>query len=354
MHSSSLFLYVALGLTQLTQAIDPHVKIASSRFLGNITSSCGNVVRDLGFHGQIGAWNINTYGDTLSCGNVDNQENCLTYASNTAGASTSDPLKVDDFECTSAGRAPPQFCPNIAEWGEKPNSAWAIGLGNVVATGWNSGVVYTTRVYHPTPGGLNNYTQANTVIGQGISTVDTSGDKPKCTRFAKQWWDGATEPTWGSQAAVPHPDGHIYLFGGMVDVPDQFFLARVPKDKALDLSAYEYWHGISGFQKERLLNPNKDKIVLPDSTMGSILWSPYLNTWISISRSVKDLLAVTMRTAHFLSGPWSDEVTLYRSDQGFLIYAPTVHPSFDESMKTMVISYTVFPNLQQAAKVELA
>ena len=66
------------------------------------------------------------------------------------------------------------------------------------------------------------------------------------------------------------------------------------------------------------------------------------------------MVALTMRTADKLQGPWSEETVVFKAPkifEGNLVYAPTHHPHFDDTGKSLVVSYTQDSNIQQAARI---
>lgn len=66
---------------------------------------------------------------------------------------------------------------------------------------------------------------------------------------------------------------------------------------------------------------------------------------------------VLLKTAQRPEGPWSDAVTLYQAtplQQDSSIYAAVPHPYFDETGKTLVVTFTNHPNTIQAVRVVFA
>lgn len=188
-----------------------------------------------------------------------------------------------------------------------------------------------------------------------------------------QWWDGDTEPVFGDHGAVDGQDGYIYAFG-QFGATMKLYLLRVPRTQALNLDAYEYWNG-QAFTSKRLINPTEDMSVLDNTNQGSFFWSPHFNKWVSLSRSVckslllfrcpsvedrtdsmfaGDMVGITMRTADKLQGPWSNETTVFQAPvlvDGNMAYAPTHHPHFDDTGKSLIVSYTQDYNIQQAVRI---
>lgn len=69
---------------------------------------------------------------------------------------------------------------------------------------------------------------------------------------------------------------------------------------------------------------------------------------------VDNLQAFTMALSENLWGPWGDASIIFEAPTlvpGAWCYAPTMHPQYDMTMKSLVFSYTQQPNIQQAARV---
>ena len=60
------------------------------------------------------------------------------------------------------------------------------------------------------------------------------------------------------------------------------------------------------------------------------------------------------KVAYTPMGPWSDPVTLYQANpitNGSSVYAAVPQPYYDETGKSLVVTFTNHPNLIQAVKV---
>ncbi|KAI9664167.1 MAG: hypothetical protein M1831_002346 [Alyxoria varia] len=340
---AALACFAGLGIAQ-------NVHVANTEILGNITSINAYTVRDLGFHGQIGKWGINSYGDTFHCSYQDEYttEGCtVPLAANSASLSTDDPQRVEDFNLQ--GDNYPQ--PFVAyDYSEEPNSDWGMGITNVVETGTDQGIVFFARNHRPGA-------QGGHLTGGGVAVVDTSGDYPTTHRTATQWWDADNgEPVYGDHGAIDGKDGFIYAFGGLPgsarDGAENIYVARVLRYQATNLNMYQYWNG-QEFSSDRLRNPSQDQSVF-SANQGTPFWSNHYDCWMYISRANWDLVGVSVRTSENLHGPWSDEQTILSIPAeypGQMAYAPTAQTQYDESGKSLVVSYTMYPNCQQAAKV---
>lgn len=154
-------------------------QVASAEFLGNVTSSNTQNIRDLGFAGTIGKVSINTYGDTLTCGDGKEpdriaQKNCMVLHANSAAYSTDDPKFITDFNLDKNGNSQ-IFCGYFPH--ETPEMDYGMGITNVVPTSDTAGVLYFLKNHRP--GGNND------IVGAGVAVVDVSGPFPTCKRTSE-------------------------------------------------------------------------------------------------------------------------------------------------------------------------
>lgn len=65
---------------------------------------------------------------------------------------------------------------------------------------------------------------------------------------------------------------------------------------------------------------------------------------------------VVIRTAPSPEGPWTSDVTVYtvKANSNKFAYAGAAYPFLDTSGKTLVISYTNYPNVIEVIKVEFS
>lgn len=57
------------------------------------------------------------------------------------------------------------------------------------------------------------------------------------------------------------------------------------------------------------------------------------------------------RTTSKPEGPWSDEFSIYSAKEFFFVYSPSQQYKYDSTGKTLVVSYTGYPNILQAIKI---
>ncbi|KAK9357846.1 hypothetical protein V1504DRAFT_463026 [Lipomyces starkeyi] len=327
--------------TQITtQATSPIVSVSADTFLGDVHSITTYCIRDNGFNGQIGNIALITYGDTLyrdsSYSNV-----FRGMVSNSVAQATSNPLQVVDVLLNSNGW-PQQFCPVNPQWGEDI-AVDAIGISNIVETGTNTGILFFLKNHRP--GGINNY------IGCGVATVTLNLNVPSCTRLAQYWWDAKTEPWYGDICCVK-VGSFIYAYGHGNLSADYVYVCRVLTPYATNLSAYEYWNG-SSWQKERLYNVSAKESVFWEIQGGQMIWSNYYKCLLFVytDRFLDNQLNAV--TAISPTGPWSSPVVLHKGTglPPGTIYGANQQPNYDSSGKTLVCTYTKYPNDIQAVKI---
>lgn len=154
----------------------------TSEFLGNVTSTNTENIRDLGFSGTVGSLNINTYGDTLICGDGSAHDRyyqtppCNLLHANSAAYAEPDPRNITDFNLDTDGNAQ-IFCGYFAD--ETPEGNYGMGLTNVIAQPGSStqGILYFLKNYRPNA--------MDMIVGAGVAVVDVSGPYPTCTRTSE-------------------------------------------------------------------------------------------------------------------------------------------------------------------------
>jgi len=264
--------------------------VSSTEFLGNITSTNADVIRDLGFHGTVGKYHINSYGDTFGCSvkNSTHQINCtIPIGGNTAAFSTDDPVQVTDWNLhedtlwNNLTDLPFQFCDYDAT--ENPRYDWGMGITNAVETGTNKGILFFAPNYRPfSP--RDQWVTTPGITGSGVAIIDTSGSYPTCTRTATKWWD-RTEPIFGDHGAVDGRDGYIYAFGQPLQTALELYLTRVPKGQAANSKRIPVLARSSQrFHKRQALQSQSGHGRAQEYPSRFYSVVPYLNGWISVSR----------------------------------------------------------------------
>ncbi|ETI21056.1 hypothetical protein G647_07399 [Cladophialophora carrionii CBS 160.54] len=270
--------------------------------------------------------------------------------SDSVAVATHNPLVVVDPVLNSDGY-PPQFCPLISSFGEDPAEC-ALGITNVVETTvWNEGIMFFLLNHRPN--GTNN------LMGAGVAsvTLDTSSypPVPQISRLPPQyWWDATCEPWYGDVCALRWDD-HIYAYGHGIEGNPWVYLARVRADEATNVNCYEYWNGAT-WQSERLngIAIGEKESVFWQINQGQVIWSSYFGCFLFVYCDNWMNSKVLLKSAQRPEGPWSDPITLYQArplTDGSSIYAAVPHPYFDESGKTLVVTFTNHPNTIQAVRI---
>ncbi|KAH6702905.1 hypothetical protein BKA61DRAFT_619755 [Leptodontidium sp. MPI-SDFR-AT-0119] len=317
----------------------------TSKLIGNVTSTNTKNIRDLGFSGTIGNITINTYGDTLICGDGSAHDRyfqtppCVLLHANSAAYAESDPQKITDFNLDARGNAQ-IFCGYFDD--ETPESHYGMGLTNVIAQPGSStqGILYFLKNYRPK--GVDG------IVGAGVAVVDILGKYPTCRRTSKHMWN-ASEPQYGDHGQLLALDGWVYVYGGTNTRKyyDGVYVMRVRHASQKDLSAYEYWNGAQ-FTKEHVYDPSERQAILgPGSTQGTVTWNPHLNAYVYVYTYRAELRG---KTATRPEGPFSDYFTIFTSTEFAFVYSPSQQTHYDPSGKTLVLSYTGYPNIIQAVK----
>ncbi|EXJ55494.1 hypothetical protein A1O7_08421 [Cladophialophora yegresii CBS 114405] len=335
----------ATSPTTVCKQYPPLVDIVCADLLGDVHSATTYVKRDLGFQGQIGPYVLLSYGDTLYS-DASYSDTWRGMTSDSVALATQDPLVVVDPFLNTDGY-PPQFCPLISSFGEDPSEC-AMGITNVVeTTAPNEGIIFFLLNHRPN--GTNN------LMGAGVASIilDTSSypPVPQISRLPPQyWWDATCEPWYGDVCALRWKD-HIYAYGHGMEGNPWVYLTRVRADEATNVNCYEYWNG-EAWQSGRLDGTaiGEKESVFWQINQGQVIWSNYFGyNWMNSK--------VLLKTAQRPEGPWSDPITLYQATpltDGSSIYAAVPHPYFDESGKSLVVTFTNHPNTIQAVRIVFA
>ncbi|EXJ94414.1 hypothetical protein A1O1_02808 [Capronia coronata CBS 617.96] len=353
----------------------PTLKVARVDFLGDVHSATTYVKRDLGFQGQLGAYVLLSYGDTLYS-DTEYSDTWRGMTSDSVALATHDPLVVLDPLLNENGYAQ-QFCPLDASRGEIP-SEHSLGITNVVSTaaftgvdapaspdGDTSGVMFFLLNHRP--GGINH------ILGAGVATVAlntaTYPPTPRIQRLPapasqqqqqrhQYWWDGATEPWYGDICAFRWGQ-YIYAYGHGGEGNPWIYVARAPAAEATRLESYDYWNG-DGWQRERLQKSaiGEKESVFWQINQGQVVFSEYFGCFFFIYCDNFMNSRVHLKTSQRPEGPWSEPpIMLYQAtpllpvEERGCIYAAVPHPYFDESGKTLVVSFTNHPNTIQAVRI---
>ncbi|KAL2407923.1 hypothetical protein ABEF95_015013 [Exophiala dermatitidis] len=368
----------------------PTISIDRVDFLGPVHSATTHVKRDLGFQGRLGEYILLSYGDTLYS-DAEGTDSWRGMTSDSMTLATHDPLVVvDPPGLLNDQKYPRQFCPLDPNVGEIP-SEYAVGITNVVSIDTTTDTTTTTTtsssgagsgadagakgiifyLLNHRPGGNNH------ILGAGIALVDldtaTYPPTPTIRRLPSPytsstsstlskhhlWFSGPTSPWYGDICALRWHN-HIYAYGHGGDNNPWVYLTRVPVAEATrGLHAYEYWNG-EHWQKNPL---DKNSIGEKESVFwqinqGQVVYSKFLGCLVFVYVDNFMNSRVHLKTSLTPEGPWSDPpVMLYQAtpilpkEKMGCIYAAVPHPYFDESGKTLVVTFTNHPNTIQAVRV---
>jgi hypothetical protein len=239
------------------------------KWLGHVKSSTTNVIRDLGFPGQIDDIQLLTYGDTLFR-STKQPNSFLGMVTNSVALATDNPLVVVDKNLGTNGW-PVHFVPVLAKYGEDA-AVDAMGITNVIPTTLGNAVVFFLKNHRPNG--------KNTLIGAGVASVVMKNGVPQATRLAEYWWNGATEAHYGD-VAVMRNGSYIYAYGNSPTGDGYIYVNRVYYTKATRLEAYQYWNG-TDWQNDRLYNPTKKAAIFWKFGQGSMSWNSHLNKFLFV------------------------------------------------------------------------
>ncbi|KAF2666812.1 hypothetical protein BT63DRAFT_404016 [Microthyrium microscopicum] len=344
------------------------IKVSSAQFLGNLTADNSCSHRDLGFSGPInGVW-YHIFGDTIWCDTGVTDPNLdpgygpdgvpggfVPFVRDSISQSTSNPLKVHDLHLNDNTPVPHQnqFVPYDKSFGEAVDT----GFGGTSLCETNATAGEAAFFYLVAPNGAPSK-------GAGVARISTAFGTPTVeARFGSQgyWWDAKTSPRYGDQAAYRDTQGdYIYAWGGAPlsatgEATRYVYQTRVLATQAFDLTKYQYWYGrATGWKTTPLTTFNEETAVMAGAGQGQVVYSNYYKTYLFVHT---DLFHVLIRTAPKPEGPWSADVIAWTPTKFYsagYIYAGVAHPYLDTSGKTLTVSYTNNPNVNDVVKITFA
>ena len=311
-------------------------------------------MRDLGFTGVLDGRVVWSWGDTLM-GNEDKANICAVDA--VSIGSMKSPMCSMDTALQPGSD-------NVASWipltqqeaGNGGYTCYSFGGTNIVEIAPNQGIVYYLKMHRP--GGVYK------CHGAGVATCSMApGSVPRAQRpFDTMWND--FEPAWGDVGiCLDAQDNHIYVYGHGSSLDPELnsrtYLARVPKDRALDTGAYQYWRNDTReWTTQRLANGQlgslqctKEMAIFDWHAMNQSapFWSNYYNRWMFLHSNGFPVSEVYCKTGERLEGPWDDhgEVATTRPEGqpdikggNGMRYCVCPHPEFDRSGKTVLVTWT--------------
>jgi hypothetical protein len=373
------------------------IVVASSTFLGNLTADNSCSHRDLGFTGSINNVWYHIWGDTLACDpgvtdpSKDPHKNTEYQVRDAISQSTSNPLKVHDLHLDNFKPVPRQlqFLPFDKSFGENVNTGFGgTSLCETNATAGEAAFFYLVVRINLAPDyhGLVDWhsvlkapaEKGVPIKGAGVARVSTAFGTPTVEkRFGNQgiWWNSTKYPRYGDQAAYRDTQGpYIYAWGGAPisitgDGSNNVYQTRVLATQAFDLTKYQYWHGrATGWNSTPLTTFNSETAVMAGTGQGQVVYNNYYKTYFFIHtckylphlpfdrihwHHFADIEAILIRTAPNPEGPWTNDVQVWtaKSVGAGYTYAGVAHPYFDTTGKTLIVSYTNSPNVNEVVKV---
>lgn len=100
-----------------------------------------------------------------------------------------------------------------------------------------------------------------------------------------------------------------------------------PKHELLESDRYEYWDG-AGWTRQQ----DEAAIVVP-APVGelSVQWNSHYQKWLMMYLNDGDsVIAVVLRTADCLTGPWSNERLVISAEEVPQLYAPYIAPKWND------------------------
>jgi hypothetical protein len=324
---------------------------SSVTYLGKLLYDNPNIIRDLGYSGVVNGQIIWTFGDTL----VQMGSTSSFAASDSAAlGDLVSPLKVHDKNLAANG-FPQEWIPLMPnEQAEGGLGRFAEGGTNVVEYAPNKGLVWFLQ--NDRKGGVNN------IQGAGVATVTADASGPRATRTMERMWE-SDEPNWGDVGVTYDPrDGKVYVFGhgsAANNVNGTTYLARVSAPQATDVTAYEYWdQSTKVWSTTRFGNGRTGTTTYTTAQaifsyaghgQSNAFWSNYYNTWMFVYGGDWPNSDIYVSTAPALEGPWTSALdiatTCPTGTCGTLRYCIAPHPEFDQSGKTLIVTWTDANNI---------
>ncbi len=327
---------------------------SGSEYLGEQkTNIPTGIDRDLGFSGVVNGQSVWTYGDTILDKSI-NGIKPMAYDSVALGEKT-DTSKIHFKNLGSFGQ-PGNWVPlTPTEKNTGGVSRFAMGGTNVIEYAPGKGLVYYLK--NDRQGGVNR------LMGAGVAQVEADANGASATRTrpvhsANTSTDsdtllwGPSDPWYGDIGITYDPrDKKVYAYG---NGPDRgVYLARVPATQANDVTAYEYWDqstqswytGVKKVDRNQAIfshhhdTPFQHQEIFSQS---NAFWSNYYNAWMFLTSGGYPGTRIAVMTAPKLEGPWTalTKVSDACPATNAVCYAVAPHPEYDESGKTVLVSYT--------------
>ncbi|KAL1600803.1 hypothetical protein SLS60_007191 [Paraconiothyrium brasiliense] len=175
---------------------------------------------------------------------------------------------------------------------------------------------------------------------------------PKVERVVPQLFYADESPLYGGfSTIVSHESSDLYLFSKEWDattLTGGMRVAKVPVTAYKDRTQYTYWDGASWTSDLATASKAPAGLLFSSSlSTGDVFWSDYYNTYMVVYFNTFADSTFYMRYAleGTVTGKWSDEIKLAATQPGTGLqpynYAGHAYPSFGESGKELILSYTM-------------
>lgn len=316
------------------------------------------VSRDVGNSGVLDGKVVWGWGDTLmGAGGRGSKANICATDSTSIG-DLSNRMNATDTALWDNNTFVANFIPCLPHE-EKDGGlvCYAFGGSNVIEYAPNQGLLYFLKIHRPDG--------KNHIKGAGVAKVYMEGNVPKCRREMETLWS-KEEPCFGDVGiAYDSRDGYVYVFGKGPQQDDEqlvrrTYLCRAPIDRAFDINAYHYWdNGSKAWGPQRRTTHGGfgtakityEQAIFPYMAMdrSAPFWSNYFNKWMFLYGNSWGYSDIYVMTADRLEGPWDTHGgMIVASTQpeggepvaGEFRYAVNAHPEWDESGKTVFVTWT--------------
>ena len=160
-----------------------------------------------------------------------------------------------------------------------------------------------------------------TLNNSGMAYSDNGGQSWTADPNTK--WPGNSN--FGQVSMVQPGDGFLYLFGIPGGRYGPLQLARVATSNVLNISAYQYWNGLTWVTGQ----PGAAVDIAPDPVGElSVQWNSFYQKWL-MTYLVDPTQQVVLRMSNSLTGPWSAPQVIVDSSQYPQLYAPYITPLWD-------------------------
>jgi hypothetical protein len=235
------------------------------------------------------------------------------WRSNTLARSSdrnpSDGMSFDNFVTDRPGHAK-ELLPSLKQNGVEMTKIPTGGIN----VGGRDYMAYMSVRQFTTPGRwITNYS--------GIAYSDNGGQTWKDAPGAQRPNTAALDDNFQMIAYARH-DGLIYAFGTPQGRFGAAYLARVPEQRLLDTSAYEYWTGTNW---QRGTSALAAPIVSGPVGELSVRYDETLHSWQMMTMD-EGRRAIVVRLAPHPTGPWSDPITVATHDEYPHLYGGFLNP----------------------------